>query len=62
MSFIISMGIVFAAAIGLCLFTLRRRSGSGERGAQERAAAEQGLAQGLGGASATQQNMGPGAT
>ncbi|MEV0254521.1 hypothetical protein AB0H82_09660 [Streptomyces sp. NPDC050732] len=60
MIFVVSMVVVFAAVIGLCLFVLRRRGGAGERGARERAAAEQGFAQGLGGANATGQNAGPG--
>ncbi len=50
----------FAAAIGLCLLVLRRRSGSGERGAMERGAAEQDLARGLAMNNANQQAMGPG--
>lgn len=58
MIFIISMAVVSAAAIGGCLIALRRRGGSGERGALERGAADQGLAQGLGAANAKGQNTG----
>jgi hypothetical protein len=48
MIFIISMVVVLAAAVGVCLVALRRRGGSGERGALERGATDQGLAHGLG--------------
>ncbi|MFE4651222.1 hypothetical protein ACFYPZ_30865 [Streptomyces sp. NPDC005506] len=59
MIFVASMAVVLAAAVGVCLVVLRRRGGSGERGALERGAADQGLAQGLGAANATRQNTGP---
>ncbi|MFG2593174.1 hypothetical protein [Streptomyces sp. NPDC048438] len=52
------MAVVSAAAIGGCLVALRRRGSSGERGALERGAADQGLAQGLGAANAKGQNTG----
>ncbi|MFD4630142.1 hypothetical protein ACFVYR_16855 [Streptomyces sp. NPDC058284] len=55
---IVSVLVVAAVVIGACLLVLRRRGGSGERGALERGAAGQGLAQGLGGANASKQNMG----
>ena len=60
MSLIISLAVAFTIVIALCLLVLRRRSGSGERGALERSAAEQGFAHGLGEANGVQQNMGPG--
>ncbi|MEU9789526.1 hypothetical protein AB0E27_02720 [Streptomyces sparsogenes] len=53
------MVAAFAAVVGVCLAVLRRRGGSGERGALERAAAAQGLARGLSAANATRQNVGP---
>lgn len=59
MIFIVSIVVVLAVAVGVCLVALRRRGGSGERGALERGAADQGLAQGLGTANAKSQNMGP---
>lgn len=59
MIFVVSMVVVLAAAVGVCLAVLRRRGGSGERGALERAAAAQGLARGLSTANATRQNVGP---
>ncbi|WP_037842797.1 hypothetical protein [Streptomyces sp. NRRL WC-3549] len=58
MIFIISGVIVFAAGVVACSVALRRRGGSGERGALERGAAEQGLAQGLGTATTNSQNTG----
>jgi hypothetical protein len=59
MIFIVSMGVVFAAAVVACLVVLRRRGGSGEHGAPERAAAARGLAQGLTMANFKSQNTGP---
>ncbi|OMI33951.1 hypothetical protein SPAR_39084 [Streptomyces sparsogenes DSM 40356] len=59
MLFIVSMVVACAAVVGVCLAVLRRRGGSGERGALERAAADQGLARGLSAANATRQNVGP---
>ncbi|MGH4029249.1 hypothetical protein ACQB60_09985 [Actinomycetota bacterium Odt1-20B] len=59
MTIIVCTVIVLAVAIGACLVVLRRRSGSGERGALERGAAEQSLAQGLGESNAARQNAGP---
>lgn len=56
---IVVIVVVLAAAIGGCLIALRRRGGSGERGAVERGAADQGLAKGLGTGNAQRQNMGP---
>ncbi|MEU8677582.1 hypothetical protein [Streptomyces sp. NPDC048560] len=44
---IVSMVVLFVAAVGMCLVALRRRGGAGERGALERGATDQGLAQGL---------------
>jgi hypothetical protein len=58
MIFVVSMAVVFAAAVGACLAVLRRTGGSGERGALERAAADQGLARGLSTANAMRQNTG----
>lgn len=48
MIFIVSTVVVLAAVAGVCLVVLRRRGGSGESGALQRGAADQGLAQGLG--------------
>lgn len=59
MIFVVSMVVVLAAAVGVCLAVLRRRGSLGERGALERAAAAQGLARGLSTANATRQNVGP---
>ncbi|RII20325.1 hypothetical protein DSC45_03795 [Streptomyces sp. YIM 130001] len=59
MIFVIGMVVAFAVAIGACLAVVRRRGGSGERGAAERAAAEQGLARGLGGTNGPGQQTGP---
>lgn len=59
MIFVVSTVVAFAAAIGVCMAVLRRRGGSGERGALERAAAAQGLARGLSTANATRHNVGP---
>ncbi|MFD7719130.1 hypothetical protein [Streptomyces sp. NPDC059814] len=56
---VIAMAAVLAAAVCGCLVVLRRRGGSGERGALERGAAQQGLAQGLGTGNAQRQNTGP---
>ncbi|MZD08358.1 hypothetical protein GTW43_25235 [Streptomyces sp. SID5785] len=56
-------GIIILAVLAVvgagCLVTLRRRGGSGERGAQERAAAGRGLSDGVSGTNATRQNIGP---
>ncbi|MGW7264474.1 hypothetical protein [Streptomyces sp. NPDC054842] len=51
--------VLFVAVAVACLVVLRRRGGSGERGALEGAAAEQGLAQGVATANAARQNSGP---
>ncbi|MEU1786702.1 hypothetical protein ABZ553_12675 [Streptomyces sparsogenes] len=59
MLFVVFMVVAFAAAVGVCLAVLRRRGGSGERGALERAAAAQGLARGLSAANGMRQNVGP---
>lgn len=48
MIFIVSTVVVLAAVAGVCLVVLWRRGGSGESGALQRGAADQGLAQGLG--------------
>lgn len=45
---IVSIAVALAAAVGACLVVLRRRGGSGESGALQRGAADQGLAEGLG--------------
>ncbi|PWI08117.1 hypothetical protein DIZ27_24680 [Streptomyces sp. NWU339] len=59
MVFIVSTVVVLAVAVGACLVALRRRGGSGERGALERGAADQGRAQGVSEANAARQNWGP---
>ncbi|MEU7576710.1 hypothetical protein AB0B50_03805 [Streptomyces sp. NPDC041068] len=58
MTFIIATAVVLVAAVVAGVIVLRRRGGSGERGALERAAADQGLAQGLSAANAARQNAG----
>lgn len=55
---IVSMLVVAAVAVGACWVVLRRRGGTGQRGALERGAAEQGFAQGLSASHARNQNMG----
>ncbi len=55
---IVSMLVVAAVAVGACWVVLRRRGGTGQRGALERGAAEHGFAQGLGASHARNQNMG----
>ncbi|MET8685284.1 hypothetical protein ABZV77_13800 [Streptomyces sp. NPDC004732] len=55
---IVSILVVAAVVIGACWAVVRRRGGSGEHGAVERGAAEQGFAQGLSGSNARNQNMG----
>lgn len=45
---IVSTVVVLAAVAGMCLAVLRRRGGSGQYGALDRGAMDQGLAQGLG--------------
>ncbi|WP_306337687.1 hypothetical protein [Streptomyces sp. KL118A] len=58
MIIMVSILVVAAAAIGACWAVLRRRGGSGERGAVERGAAGQGFAQGLSASNARNQNVG----
>lgn len=58
MMVIVSMLVVAAVAVGACWVVLRRRGGTGQRGALERGAAEQGFAQGLSASHARNQNMG----
>ncbi|MEW1890952.1 MULTISPECIES: hypothetical protein [unclassified Streptomyces] len=59
------MGLVIGVVVGLVvvlaaiLVALRKRGGSGERGALERGAAQQGQAQGLAHGHAQSQGMGP---
>ncbi|MFB8088637.1 hypothetical protein [Streptomyces sp. NPDC055992] len=50
---------VLVVAVAACLVALRRRGGSGERGAAARGAGEQSYAQGLAQGHAQSQNMGP---
>ncbi|MFK0099304.1 hypothetical protein [Streptomyces sp. NPDC091040] len=50
---------VLVVAVAVCLIALRRRGGSGERGAVERGAGQQGQAQGLAYGHAQSQGMGP---
>ncbi|MFJ2774720.1 hypothetical protein [Streptomyces sp. NPDC087300] len=58
MIIIVSLLVVAALAIGACLFVVARRGGSGEQGALERGAAEQGLAQGMSMGNAREQSAG----
>lgn len=58
MGVIVALAAVFAGAITGCLLVLRRRGGTGERGALERGAAGHELARGLGGANTTHQKTG----
>ncbi|MFI7009455.1 hypothetical protein [Streptomyces sp. NPDC050145] len=56
-------GIVVLAVLALagaaCLVALRRRGGTGERGAGEGAAAARGLDEGVSASNAARQNIGP---
>lgn len=59
MVLVIGLVVVLGAVLAACLVALRMRGGSGEPGARERGAAEQGQAQGLAHGHAQSQNMGP---
>ncbi|WP_328900323.1 MULTISPECIES: hypothetical protein [unclassified Streptomyces] len=59
MVLVIGVVVVLGVVLAACLVALRKRGGSGERGALERGAAEQGRAQGLAHGHAQSQNMGP---
>ncbi|MET7342045.1 hypothetical protein ACFWNC_11445 [Streptomyces sp. NPDC058369] len=59
MILIVSVVAVLVVAVAACLVALRRRGGSGERGAAARGAGEQSYAQGLAQGHAQSQNMGP---
>ncbi|MER5945282.1 hypothetical protein ABT127_04405 [Streptomyces sp. NPDC001904] len=51
--------VAVVATIAICLLVLRRRGGSGERGAAERGMAQHELARALGNASIPGQALGP---
>ncbi|MFJ7625969.1 hypothetical protein ACIQZN_05700 [Streptomyces sp. NPDC097595] len=59
MVLVIGVVVGLVVVLGAILVALRKRGGSGERGAWERGAAEQGQAQGLADGHARSQNMGP---
>ncbi|MFC8535434.1 hypothetical protein ACFUJY_15950 [Streptomyces sp. NPDC057249] len=59
MVLVIGVVVGLVVVLGACLVALRKRGGSGERGAWERGAAGQGQAQGLAHTHAQSQSSGP---